>query len=277
VSADPRITLARPDLADAALEGRVRAGRFSAPRPRRCARPTAALRKAADANAEQLDELLFGEIFDVLDESDGWAWGQARRDGYVGHVLASDLDADLSPPTHWQRALRTPVFSRPDMRSPVLGFHSMNSLVRIDGADGRFVRAAGSGWVFEQHLAPLGEVEGDWVAAAERYFGAPYLWGGRGSLGIDCSGLVQQALYACGQGCPRDSDQQREVGGAVEEADLGRGDLVFWSGHVAMMVDEARIIHANGHHMAVEVEPLAAAIERIERAGVGKPLGYRRP
>ena len=139
------------------------------------------------------------------------------------------------------------------------------------------MKARHGGWFVADHLAPLGEVETDPVDVALRFLGAPYLWGGNESLGLDCSGLVQQALRACGIACPRDSDQQMTLGEALEAAEpLQRGDLVFWRGHVGFVSGEDTLLHANGHHMAVVAESLEGAIRRIEAAGSGLPTGRRR-
>jgi cell wall-associated NlpC family hydrolase len=138
------------------------------------------------------------------------------------------------------------------------------------------LRAEGAGWIPARHLAPIGADFSEPAATAERFLGTPYLWGGRDSVGIDCSGLVQQALYAAGLACPRDSDLQAQLGSAVDAGDLARGDLVFWRGHVGMLLDEARLIHANAWHMAVAIEPLAEAVERIARRGGGEPIAFRR-
>ena len=269
---DKRLTLARPDLADAALQGQVKAERFEKTTAFRCAAPAAAVRRAPDASAEQLDQLLHGETFRVIETGRGWGWGQADRDGYVGHVFMADLKPGVLPATHRVSALRAYAFSRPDIKSAPLALLSLNALVAADGEEGAFVKASGSGWIHAVQLKPVGEVETDTAAVAERFLGAPYQWGGRESLGLDCSGLVQQALHACGQWCPRDSDQQQALGRPVAMADLGRGDLVFWKGHVGMMLDGARMIHANAFHMQVQTEPLAEAVSRI-----GEPTAMRRP
>ena len=132
-------------------------------------------------------------------------------------------------------------------------------------------------WVVREHLTSLGTWARDPAAVAERFLGVPYLWGGRDSLGLDCSGLVQQAFYAVGRACPRDTDQQLAAfAQPAERAALQRGDLVFWKGHVGMMLDAQRLIHANAHHMAVAIEPVETALERISRAGV-EFRGFRRP
>lgn len=275
---DPRTTLAREDLADQALEGLVRAKRFRSVEPRQCAVPAAAVRKAPESSAEQQDQIVFGEAFDVLDAQDDWAWGRARRDGYVGWVEASALASPVLAPTHRVSALRTYAFPTPSIQAAPPVLLSLNALVTVEAREGRFVQVARAGWIVERHLAALDVFEADPVSVAERYLGAPYQWGGRESLGLDCSALVQQALYACGRACPRDTDvQARETGEAIESAaGLRRGDLVFWRGHVALMVDADRIIHANSHHMAVTVEPLVEAVSRNRDAGVGDPTAFRR-
>jgi cell wall-associated NlpC family hydrolase len=270
---DPRLTLARDGIAARSLEGIVPAARYVDTTMRQTMVPSTSLRSAPSSAAEQLDQLLFGELFEVLDEADGWAFGQAVRDGYVGYIAAATLGGPRTAPTHTVRALRTYAFSAPDIKAPTAGLHSMNALVAAEGREGRFVKTV-AGWFVEAHLVPIGHAEADHVAVAEQFVGTPYHWGGRESLGLDCSGLVQQALYASGRACPRDSDQQAAMGEPVEA--LRRGDLVFWHGHVAIMTSEADIIHANSWHMAVAVEPLAEAAARIRRLGGGEPTAYRR-
>lgn len=270
---DPRLTLARDGIAARSLEGIVPADRYIDTTMRQTMAPSASLRRAPSPAAEQLDQLLFGELFEVLDQADGWAFGRAVRDGYVGYVEAAALGGTPTAPTHTVRALRTYAFSAPSIKAPPTGLYSMNTLLAAEGREGRFVKTAG-GWFVEDHLVPVGQTEADYVATAERFVGTPYYWGGRESLGLDCSGLVQQALYASGRPCPRDSDQQAGMGAPVEA--LQRGDLVFWRGHVAMMTSPTDIIHANAFHMAVVIEPLAEAVARISSRGGGEPTAYRR-
>jgi cell wall-associated NlpC family hydrolase len=269
---DPRVTLAREDLADAALQGLLRAERFAKTTAYRCAAAAAAIRRDPDPAAEQLDQLLFGETFRVIETGRGWGWGQAERDGYVGHVWLNDLAPGAILATHRIRALRAYAFSQPDIKSRPLGLYSLNALVAVQAEEGRFLKAEGSGWIAKAQLSPVGEIETDPAAVALRYLGAPYQWGGRESLGLDCSGLIQQALYACGKACPRDSDQQQTLGRAADPEALRRGDLVFWKGHVGMMLDPQRLIHASAFHMQVQIEPLAEAVARV-----GAPTAYRRP
>jgi cell wall-associated NlpC family hydrolase len=273
---DPRLTLARPDLAAAPLEGLIRADRFVGATAMRLIVPAAAVRAAPSVDAEQVDQLLFGERFDVLELENGFAWGQATRDGYVGFVEAAALSARDLAPTHRVSALRTFSYLEPSIKSPSRGPFSLGALATAAETAGPLTRVEGAGWIPAAHLAPIGADFADPVETALKFLGTPYLWGGRDSLGIDCSGLVQQALYAAGRACPRDSDLQALMGEPVAREALVRGDLVFWRGHVGMMLDAERLLHANAHHMAVAIEPLAEAVARIEAAGSGAPIEFQR-
>jgi cell wall-associated NlpC family hydrolase len=275
VTRDLRITLARPHLASQALEGLMVADRFVEAKAMRLIVPAAPVRREASVDAEQLDQLLFGERFDVAEMRDGFAWGQASRDGYVGWVEAAALSAPLIDATHRVTALRTYAFAEPSIKAPARGPFSLNALVTVTEVVDGLARAEGAGWIALGHLTAAGSAFVEPADTAERFLGTPYLWGGRDSLGIDCSGLVQQALYAAGRACPRDSDQQSGLGNALPLEAADRGDLVFWPGHVGMMLDPQRLLHANAHHMAVAIEPLAEAVARIAVAG-SSPIACRR-
>lgn len=273
---DPRITPWRDGIAAQSLDGVLAAEVYLDIRKLACVAPAAALRTAPSSKAEQVDQLLFGERFEVLEEEGAWLFGQACRDGYVGFVEAASLRPPSARPTHRVSALRTYAFADPSIKARASGPYSLNALVVVEAEEGKLAMAQGAGWMTAAHLAPIGVFEDDWAAVAERFVGTPYLWGGRESLGLDCSGLVQQALFACGRACPRDTDQQQMLGIEIEAADFGRGDLVFWKGHVALGIGEGLIVHANGHHMATVVEPLTDAIARITVTGSGDPIAYRR-
>ncbi len=273
---DPRLTPMLGDLADAALEGVIPAVRYRAPTPMQATAARAPIQKAPAFDAEQVDELLFGEAFAVLATDSDFVFGQAVRDGYVGWVEEALLGDPGPPPTHRVLALAALAFDEPSIKAPVVHRLSMNALASVEAREGRFLKLHGSGWVVETHLAPMGVFADDPAAVALQFLGAPYLWGGRSSDGLDCSGLVQQALYACGFACPRDSDQQSGLGRKVALADAARNDLVFWPGHVGVMLDGARLLHANAHAMCVSIEPIGEAIARIEAAGSGPPSAVRR-
>ncbi len=277
MTVDSRLTLVREDLASQALEGLVRAPRFVTPSPRQAAEARLAIRRSPDRDAEQVSQLILGERFDIIDECNGFAWGQAARDGYVGWVDIAGLTDGWRAPTHRVTALSTFRFASPSLKSPASGPVSLNALVSVEEIAGDYARLSAGGWMPSRHLTPVGEDFAAPATTAEVHIGTPYLWGGRDSQGLDCSGLVQQCMFAAGLACPRDSDQQAQLGRPAPTPDLIRGDLVFWAGHVGMMLDAERLIHANAFHMAVAVEPLCEAVDRIDAKGGGHPIAYRRP
>jgi cell wall-associated NlpC family hydrolase len=277
MTGDARLTLARPELAAASLEGVVAADRYEATRTLQVTASRVALQRARDRDAEWLDELIYGERFDTLAGDGDYLWGQARRDGYVGFVRAEALGTAGAQPTHRVRVVSSFAFAEPSFKSHPIGPFSLNALVALESEAGPFARASDGAFFWTGHLAPVGSgFETDLAAVAERFVGAPYLWSGRTIAGLDCSGLVQQALYACGRACPRDADQQAALGHAIDRAELTRADLVCWDGHIGVMLDEARLLHASSHHMATAIEPLADVIARNQAAGRGAPTGYRR-
>ena len=270
---DPRLTPARPDLAAERLRGEVEAARYATPVRMRVTLGVAPLRSRPGAKG-LASELVYGSEFEVYESAGGLAWGQATRDGYVGYVPAGALEAANGPPTHRVTATLSHLYPGPDLKTAPLTPLPMNALLSGTVEGGWLVTRRGC--VPAQHVAPADEAAADWVAEAERFAGTPYLWGGGSALGIDCSGLVQAARWAGGFDCPRDSDMQAGCGREVAQADLRRGDLVFWRGHVGVMLDGARLLHANAHHMACAAEPLAGAIDRIAAGEYGPPTGFRR-
>jgi hypothetical protein len=274
---DPRLTPARPDLAAKYLEGKVEAARFVAGETFEVIAAVAPLRRTPSADAELMTQALKGERVTIYDRNgqdhngEGWAWGQLQGDGYVGWLPDVALGKPGPAPTHRVSALRTFAFPGPSIKLPPVETLVTGTVLTVAREDGAFA-VTREGWHLpKSHLAAIGHREADFVTVAERFVGTPYLWGGKSSLGIDCSGLVQISLNATGIGCPRDSDmQQASLGQAIDVAEarsLQRSDLLFWKGHVAIARDAKTIVHANAHHMATVVEDTADAIARIKAAG----------
>jgi cell wall-associated NlpC family hydrolase len=266
---DRRIIPARPDLAAKFLEGEVPAERFVAGTVMEVAHRTAPLRNAPAEDSLLDTELLFGERFTVYEERAGWAWGQAEIDSYVGYVPAAALSAPAGAATHRVTALASHLYPAAEVKAPPLSGLSFGARLLVVGEGARFAAvetAAGPGFVPARHLTPVGVWAPDFVAVAERFLGAPYLWGGRTGAGLDCSALVQLSLAETGRALPRDSDQQQQLGtrlGTAAIASLQRGDLLFWANHVAIALDARRLVHANGSAMAVSIDDAHEFAQRI--------------
>ncbi|MEQ8604263.1 MAG: NlpC/P60 family protein [Marivibrio sp.] len=271
-SLDPRLNAVRDDLADARLKGRVEAGRYVEGETAQLTVGAAALRRRPADDAPQDTQLLFGERVRVFDRRDGWAWVQAERDGYVGYCREDRLSAPGPEATHRVAVVRTFLYPEASLKAPPRDLLSLESAATVVATEGRWAELtpeSGGGFVHAAHLAPLSRVDDDPAGVAELFLETPYLWGGKTSVGLDCSGLVQLAFQRCGIDCPRDSDmQEAALGRSVDPAAeaLRRGDVVFWPGHVGIMVDPARIVHANATDMATRVWDLETLDGHIQRA-----------
>lgn len=274
---DPRLTPARPEIAAAHLSDHVTAERFVEGRGMRVALPLLPLTCSPDPEAPLDSQLLLGEAFTVYDVEDqtGLAWGQAACDGYVGWVPQAGLDTPQETTHHITQPLAL-IYGEPEVKSRPIDALPYLAKVAVAGQNGRWLELADGGWIPGRHLSD-GPQSGDWVTRAEQFLGAPYLWGGRSVMGLDCSALIQLARLGAGQSCPRDSDMQQDQGTALDvDGPFQRGDLMFWKGHVGVMQSPDTLLHANAFHMAVTLENLSLARDRIDAQGDGKMTAARR-
>lgn len=270
---DPRLTPARPDLAADFLQGYIEATHYVAGTVQIVRAAVMNIHNAPVPDAPLDTQALFGEEITIYETNEGWAWGQLKSDHYVGYGAALNLGPVRRAPSHRIAVPMTFLYPAPNIKMPALMSLPMGALVHCLELKDHFARLDYLGWVWADHLRALDDVVPDYVAVAEMFLHAPYLWGGRSQAGIDCSGLVQIALMQAGIKAPRDTDmQQAALGAALEPAQWDepkRGDLVFWRGHVGIMQDRHTLLHANGHHMRVVSEPFAEARQRISaQAGV---------
>jgi cell wall-associated NlpC family hydrolase len=263
---DSRTSACRADLAHVDLMGQVGAQHFVIPVSAQCTASVAGIFSQPSAEAENTSQLLCGENFDVLESGPDWSWGQCARDDYVGYIRTSDLSfAPSLAASHWVSAPSAHIFATPSIKSTVLKALPRNALLTLTEHDEKFMQLASGCYIHRRAVKKIGDYFNDWVIAAGDFIGTPYLWGGLSRFGVDCSGLVQMALQSCGITCPRDADMQSASLGEpmALTAPKQRGDLVFFPGHVGIMVDAHMLLHANAFHMETMIEPLTTLLDRI--------------
>jgi NlpC/P60 family/Bacterial dipeptidyl-peptidase Sh3 domain len=265
IEGDRRTTPIRGDLADIKLAGKLFAPHYAVPMLRTGIAPVTEIHAEPHASSMPVSALMHGEEFAVLDIAGDWAWGYCLHDDYLGYLRVAELGDDFTA-THIVSAPATLLVATPSIKAPVLARYPMGArIVCGEPSDCGKYRACENGWMPVRHLSDVGKVDGTPADIAERLIGVPYSWGGRSGDALDCSGLVQLVFGLKGVNAPRDADmQQAGFGKALGEGEaLQRGDLVFFPGHVGMMADGDRLIHANASAMAVSVEPLDVAAARF--------------
>ncbi|MBT3330999.1 MAG: C40 family peptidase [Rhodospirillaceae bacterium] len=273
---DTRITPAREDLAADWLRDQVTAARYVPGTPRTVIRDGAPLRFSPNSSAGLESQLIYGEVFQVYEDRDGWCWGQNLTDDYVGYVPSVDLAVDVPTADHQVAALHSHLYTEPDIKRPTAGSISMSSRVKVVDVSGQFCRIASGQWLHSRHLVSLDYTTHDLVGTALKFLGVPYLWGGRTAMGLDCSALVQLALAMAGMTAPRDSDlQQNNLGTKVamdDDQDFSRieqGDLVYFPGHVGFFVGDWRFLHANAFDMQVSLHGFSEVLDRAIKDNAG--------
>lgn len=220
-------------------------------------------------------QVFLGDRGLLIERRGDWAFVQMAKDGYCGWLSQQAIAPDEEA-THWVSAPASHLYPAPDLRQREMGMLTMTSRLRVIGESDGWLETT-RGFVPAKHVKPLGDWHKDPVAVAQTYLGVPYLWGGNGRGGLDCSGLMQLSLRACGIDCPGDSDMQMKLGEAVpDKKPAKRGDLIFWKGHVAMAMNSDFIIHATAAYMAVAAEPMKSALARMSGAPNGAVIARRR-
>jgi cell wall-associated NlpC family hydrolase len=265
---DPRLNAYRSDIADIALAERIAAQHYVEPVAATVLASVLDMSSAANVGAETVTQLLFGEGLMVLERRDGWCWGQSTRDSYVGYVKDTDLYfGAAASATHKLRAAAAHSYEAANIKSSVARPLYRGSYVQVIANEGEFAQLVDGSFIRRKMLVDINHFEKDWVLLAGDMLETPYLWGGRSRAGIDCSGLVQVSLQACGISCPRDCDMQHALGDMIPpdvwDDGYERGDLVFFAGHVGIMVDSQLLLHANAFHMKTVIEPLKDVVARL--------------
>jgi hypothetical protein len=239
--------------------------------------------KSEPTEASSLEtECLFGETINILDESLDWVYCKLNTDNYHGWVKKEGL-GKIKNPTHRVIANRSFVYTDKNPKSNYLLYLPLGAQLVIDNIQSEWAKIIlcnnkiHVGYVPSRHIVSLDHRVKDWVAIAELSLGTPYKWGGRDTIGLDCSALLQLSYQTYGEDIPRNTSQQVKLKKKHirDVKDLKRGCVVFWKGHVGIMIDKFNCIHANAFHMQTKIEPLNQIINRLsEELSITKMMDF---
>jgi len=220
-----------------------------------------AVRREPFERSEMVNQLLFGEVFLVLEKFKGWLRISVRHDGYEGWIdekLCMVIDSEqmewISLPKVESVATRLFSAKKLDNNFPIR-LCPGSSLYFYNSIDGSFKLGAEEYKTYSQPDDVFGEsLRDNLVELAKSYVNSPYLWGGRSPYGIDCSGLIQVVYKNIGFSIPRDSGQQVAWGKTVDSISMAQpGDLAFFDDeegnntHVGMILPGGGIVHYSGY------------------------------
>lgn len=233
--------------------------------------PSCSMRSKPDKKSELETQCLYGETLEILDSHQEWFYCKLLTDNYLGWINKKNFDHMISP-THRVIANRTFLFQEKNIKSFYFYYLPLGAQIFVEDYEDNWAKVylynknrKKTAYIPRNHLVKLDHKLLDWVSVAEKLIGTPYLWGGRDTIGLDCSALLQLSYQTYGENIPRNSNKQRLLKKrVVTNIDkLNRGVVIFWKGHVGIMVDKSNCIHANAYHMQTTKEPLFKITNRM--------------
>ena len=226
--------------------------------------------------SEVVTQLLYGETFKKLEQKGSWLKIKNDSDNYKGYIQ-NKLFSLKQKNTHKICVLCSNLYSEPNNKNKIKKKLSFGSKIKVLNNKKSFYKFDNL-WIKKKDVKKINFKTKDNFRNIDKFINVKYKWGGKNFSGVDCSGLVQLFLNFNNKFCPRDAkDQIKYFKKKIKINNVKKNDLIFWKGHVAIILSKKKLVHAYGPLKKTTLMPLNKTINRIYKTAKLKVIGIRRP
>ena len=220
-------------------------------------------------------QILYGEKFKIISKYRNWYKIKLHTDNYVGFIIKKKF-AHTFKPTHKVSVLAANVYGKHSNKAKQNKKLTFASKIYAKEKYGSFTKFENR-WIRTKDLKPINYKDKNIFSKINLFEGRKYKWGGKNLNGVDCSALVQLFFNFNNKFCPRDTkDQLNYFKKKVKLQNIKKSDLIYWRGHVAIVLSKNKLIHAYGPSKKVLIMNINYAIKKIEKTANLKVVGIRR-
>ena len=224
-------------------------------------KPISNIYKKPSVFSEVTSQILYGEKFKILSKNKNWIRIKVLFDKYIGYIENKNY-TDSYKPTHKVSILKTSIFDK--LKKKTKYFLPFSSKVLIIQENKNFIEFEKNRWIKKKDIKRIDYIEKDYIKILKLFLKTRYIWGGKTYEGIDCSAILQLLYYYNNKFYPRDTkDQIKYSKSNIKKKKFRKGDLIFWKGHVAICIDDKKLIHAYGPEKKVIIMSINKTLVKI--------------
>ena len=236
--------------------------------------PSIKLYKKASTRSEIVTQIIYGDSFSIIKKTNKWLKIRIKEDNYLGFIQNKNYKTYLKP-THKINKLKAKVYKSPNKRRKI-NIITFGSKIRAIDKKSKFLKFD-KGWVNQNETSPLSYKDKNPFKRINIFKNIKYKWGGKSFKGIDCSALIQVFLNFNNKYCPRDAkDQFKYFKKNIKLKNIKKNDIIFWKGHVAVVLSKNKLIHAYGPMKKTVIMRIDETIRRIQKTANLKVIGIKR-
>jgi len=231
--------------------------------------------KKKTKKSKVVTQLLYGDTFKKLEQKSSWIKIKNDLDNYIGYIKSEKFSQNHKN-THKVSVLCSNLYLKPNNKNKIRKKLSFGSKIKVTNKKRNFYKFDNF-WIKKKDLKKISFKTKNSFKNINKFINVKYKWGGKHFSGVDCSGLIQLFLNFNNKFCPRDTkDQIKYFKKKIEMQNIMKNDLIFWRGHVAIILSKKKLIHAYGPSKKVLIMSTNYTIKRIEKTTNLKVIGIRR-